>query len=56
MESIDIESLKYYLLLLLFVVAAVVVVKRVASCLVRSIVTLVLLTALAYVYFIYIKV
>lgn len=50
------ESIKYYLLLLVFIVAAVVVIKKVASCLVRSIVTIVLVAILAYIYFTYIRV
>jgi hypothetical protein len=49
------ENIGYYLFLLAVIVVGFIIVKRVASCMIRSIVLIVVLLALAFVYFVYLK-
>lgn len=49
------NSYIYYIFLLVAVIVAFLIVKRVASCLVRSIVLIVLVAVLAYVYFTFLR-
>lgn len=49
------ENAGYYLFLLAVIVVGFIVVKRVASCMIRSIVLIVVLLALAFVYFVYLN-
>jgi uncharacterized membrane protein len=49
------DNLVYYLFLLAVVILAVVIVKRIASCMVRSAVALLVALVLAYVYFVYLR-
>lgn len=44
-----------YAAAILFIVVAFLVIKRVASCLVKSVVTVVLLAVLAYLYYFYLR-
>jgi hypothetical protein len=45
------SNVGYYIFLLVAIIVAFLIVKRVASCLIRSIVLIVLVAVLAYVYF-----
>ena len=46
------DNTGYYIFLLVAIIVAFLIVKRVASCLIRSIVLIVLAAVLAYVYFV----
>ena len=49
------NNIGYYLFALAVIIVAFLVVKRVASCLIKSIVTLVLVAVLAFIYYYYIR-
>ena len=49
------NNIGYYLFALAVIIVAFLIVKRVASCLIKSIVTLVLVAVLAFIYFYYIR-
>ena len=49
------NNIGYYLFVLVAIIVAFLVVKRVASCLIKSVVTLVLVAILAYIYYFYIR-
>lgn len=49
------HNIGYYVLAILVFIVGIVVVKKVASCLIRSIVTIIVLATLAAVYFLYLR-
>ena len=49
------EDIGYYLFLLAAVIVAFLIIKKVTTCLVKSIVGIVLLAVIAYVYFMYLR-
>jgi hypothetical protein len=49
------ENIGYYLFLLAAVIVAFLIIKKVTTCLVKSIVGIVLLAVIAYVYFMYLR-
>ena len=49
------NNIGYYLFALAVIIVTFLIVKRVASCLIKSIVTLVLVAVLAFIYFYYIR-
>ena len=49
------ENIVYYIAMLAVVIIAFLIIKRVVSCMVRSIVTLVLVAVLAYIYYTYLR-
>ena len=49
------ENLGYYLFALAAIIVAFMVVKKVASCIIKSVVMLVVIAILAFVYFMYIR-
>lgn len=49
------ENIIYYIAMLAAVIIAFLIIKRVVSCMVRSIVTLVLVAVLAYIYYTYLR-
>lgn len=49
------ENIGYYLFILAAIIVAFLVIKRVASCLIRSIVAIVLVAVLAYIYWMYLR-
>ena len=49
------ENLGYYLFALAAIIVAFMVVKKVASCMIKSVVMLVVIAILAFVYFMYIR-
>lgn len=51
----DFSNIGYYLFVLAAIIVAFLVVKRVTSCLIKSVVTIVLVALLAFVYYFYIR-
>ncbi len=49
------ENIGYYLFMLAAIVVAFLIVKRVVSCLVRSVVLIVLVAVLGYIYYMYLR-
>ncbi|MBP1541622.1 MAG: hypothetical protein ILA25_05570 [Prevotella sp.] len=49
------ESITYYIAILLLFILGFIVVKKVASCLIKSIVTIILLAAMAAIYLLYLR-
>ncbi len=49
------ENIGYYLFMLAAIVVAFLIVKRVVSCLVRSVVLIVLAVVLGYIYYMYLR-
>lgn len=49
------ENIGYYLFMLAAVVVAFLIIKRVVSCLVRSVVLIVLVAVLGYIYYMYLR-
>jgi hypothetical protein len=49
------ENIGYYLFLLAAVIVAFLIIKKVASCLVKSIVGIVLLALIVYIYYMYLR-
>ena len=50
-----VNNLGYYIFILLAIIVAFLIIKKVASCLIRSIVAIVLVAILAYIYWMYLK-
>ena len=48
-------NLGYYIFILVAIIVAFLIIKKVASCLIRSIVAIVLVAILAYIYWMYLK-
>lgn len=49
------ENIEYYLFMLAAIIVAFLIIKRVVSCLVRSIVLIVLAVVLGYIYYMYLR-
>jgi hypothetical protein len=49
------ENIGYYIFLLVAIIVAFVIVKKVASCLIRSVVLLALVVLLGYIYWMYLR-
>jgi len=49
------ENVGYYLAMLSAIIIAFLIIKRVVSCMVRTVVTLVLVAVLAYIYYMYLR-
>lgn len=49
------ENIGYYIAMLAAIIIAFLIIKRAVTCLVRSIVTLVLMAVLAYIYYMYLR-
>jgi len=49
------ENIEYYLFMLAAIIVAFLIIKRVVSCLVRSIVLIVLSVVLGYIYYMYLR-
>ena len=49
------ENIGYYLFMLAAIIVAFLIVKRVVSCLVRSVVLIVLVAVLGYIYYMYLR-
>lgn len=50
-----VNNLGYYIFILVAIIVAFLIIKKVASCLIRSIVAIVLVAILAYIYWMYLK-
>ena len=53
--DIQIQNIGYYIFILVAIIVAFLIIKKVASCLIRSIVAIVLVAILAYIYWMYLK-
>ena len=51
----EIGNLGYYIFILVAIVVAFLIIKKVASCLIRSVVAVVLVAVLAYIYWMYLR-
>ena len=49
------ENIGYYIFILVAIIVAFLIIKKVASCLIRSIVLIVLAAVLGYIYWIYLR-
>ena len=49
------ENLVYYAAMLAAIIIAFLIIKRVVSCMIRTVVTLVLIAILAYIYYMYLR-
>ena len=49
------ENIGYYAAMLAAIILAFLIIKRVVSCMVRTVVTLVLVAGLAYIYYMYLR-
>lgn len=49
------ENVGYYIAMLAAIILAFLIIKRVVSCMVRTVVTLVLVAVLAYIYYTYLR-
>ena len=51
----EIGNIGYYIFILVAIVVAFLIIKKVASCLIRSVVAVVLVAVLAYIYWMYLR-
>ena len=51
----EMQNLGYYIFILVAIVVAFLIIKKVASCMIRSVVAVVLVAVLAYIYWMYLR-